>query len=121
MKSIKRMKKTLLRTLFSLTLMALPLAASAAGFVAPVDEAEALTAIDAAEDGGHFDLSVSGGTLQIHALNLQGQVARVYDVVGKLKAEVRIDSNDKTVRVQLGKGIYLVNVNKTTRRISVAG
>ena len=43
------------------------------------------------------------------------------DVVGKLKAEVRIDSNDKTVRVQLGKGIYLVNVNKTTRRISVAG
>ncbi len=115
------MKKTLLRTILILALTALPFAANAASGAAPFDDAEGLTALDTAEDGGHFDLSVSGGTLQIHALNMQGQVVRVYDVVGKLKAEVRIDSNDKTVRVQLGKGIYLVNVNKTTRRVSVAG
>ncbi len=115
------MKKALLRTILILTLIVLPFAANAASVAAPFDEAEGLTAIETTDEGGHFDLSVSGSALQIHAVGLQGQVVRVYDVVGKLKAEVRIDSNDKTVRMQLGKGIYLVNVNKTTRRISVAG
>ena len=73
------------------------------------------------DEANHVDVSVSGTNIQVHAVNCQGATLKVYDIVGKLKYVAHIDSNDKTVRFSLGKGVYLLNINKTTRRISVAG
>ena len=66
-------------------------------------------------------LSIQKGGIQVHATACQGQTLKVYDIVGKLKCEVAIDSNDKTIRVNLSKGIYLINIGQITRRVNIAG
>ena len=69
----------------------------------------------------NFTLSIQKGGIQVHATACQGQTLKVYDIVGKLKCEVAIDSNDKTIRVNLSKGIYLINIGQITRRVNIAG
>ena len=73
------------------------------------------------DEESNVSVVVRGSQLYVHVVNCQGQNLRVYDLVGKLKYEAHIDSQDKTIRLQLGKGIYLVNVNKQTRRVSIRG
>ncbi len=73
------------------------------------------------DESANVSVAVRGTQLYVHAVNCQGQDLKVYDLVGKLKFETHIDGQDKTIRLQLSKGIYLVNVNKLTRRVSVVG
>lgn len=73
------------------------------------------------EENASVSVAVHGTQLQVHVLNGQGADLRVYDLVGKLKYETRIDSPDKSIRLQLSKGVYLVNVGKQTRRVSIVG
>lgn len=116
------MKHYILRILaLTLTLLALPTLAKANHVVLPSDEAPLSEATIATYEPGNFTLSVQKGAIQIHATACQGQTLKVYDIVGKLKYEVTIDSNDKTIRVNLSKGIYLINIGQITRRVSIAG
>lgn len=84
-----------------------------------VEQPEILSSLS--DENASVSVSIRGSQLYVHAINCQGQNLKVYDLVGKLKFETRIDSQDKTIRLQLSKGIYLVNVNKLTRRVSVVG
>ncbi|WP_337571624.1 T9SS type A sorting domain-containing protein [Prevotellamassilia timonensis] len=115
------MKQHILLTIISLLVFSAPAAAMASPVdpSAPLAESTEMQGIN--DEANHVDVLVSGTSIQVHAVNCQGATLKVYDIVGKLKYVAHIDSNDKTVRFSLGKGVYLLNINKTTRRISVAG
>lgn len=116
------MKHYLLRIIIvSFWLIALP-TLSKANTTSPTDEATTPIALNIeSAEAANFTLTVLKNAIQVHATACQGQVMKVYDIVGKLKCEVSIDSNDKTFRVSLSKGIYLVNIGQITRRVSIAG
>ena len=97
----------------TLTMLALPALAKANPITLPSDEAPQVEATTIS--------TIQKGGIQVHATACQGQTLKVYDIVGKLKCEVAIDSNDKTIRVNLSKGIYLINIGQITRRGNIAG
>lgn len=116
------MKHHILRILaLTITLLASPTLAKAAPIILPSDEAPIVEATSTVHEASNFTLSIQKGAIQVHATACQGQTLKVYDIVGKLKCEVAIDSNDKTIRINLSKGIYLINIGQITRRVNIAG
>lgn len=118
------MKQILLYTLFSIVLFSVTVCGRAAEaeplpINTPSETGLELTAVN--EDAGSMSISIRGNVVQIRVVNGQNQSLKVYDLVGRLKYESHIDSNDKTLHLTLNKGIYLINFGKVTRRISVAG
>lgn len=63
-------------------------------------------------------LTVRGNVL--HIQNAQGSALEVYDVTGKRVILQSIESNDKTVTLNLNKGCYIVRIGKLTRKISLS-
>ena len=63
-------------------------------------------------------LVVRGNSLQVQ--HAQGAMLEVFDITGKCVYSQRIDSQDKTVHLSLGKGCYIVRVGKVTRKISLS-
>lgn len=111
------MKHYILYTLLCMTWITLPTMSYAAN--EPSDDNAVSVSVN--DDAANFSVAIGRNSVQIHALNCQGQVLKVYDMVGKLKYEVTIDSNDKTIRLIFSKGIYLINLNQVTRRVSIVG
>lgn len=111
------MKHYILQTLLSMAFLALPMYAHATS--EPSENMIETSSVN--DDAANFSLSITKNAVQVHAVNCQGQVLRVYDMVGKLKYEAVIDSNDKTIRLSLSKGVYLINLNQVTRRVSIVG
>lgn len=72
-------------------------------------------------DEPKVSITAQGNAVQLQVVGAQGAELKIYDLVGRLKYAVRIDSNDKTVRINLNKGVYLLNVGKQTRKFTVAG
>lgn len=60
---------------------------------------------------------VNGSNVRIQ--NGSGQMLEVYNVTGIRILTFRIDSEDKTVNLNLPKGIYLLKVGKFVRKISL--
>lgn len=96
------MKEYLLRTIFCVMSVAAPTMMWGAEDCAPMPYEPIMSEMMGGEVS-RFDVSVRGAAVQVHAVNCQGQILKIYDLVGKLKCEVHIDSNDKTVRVNLGR------------------
>lgn len=97
------------KRLYILTLTALLLGAPLAAEAEPEREVETeLTGVT---------LTVNGST--IHVTNAQGQDLHVYNIAGVKIATVHIDTNDKTITLNLQKGCYIVKVAKQARKISV--
>lgn len=119
------MKQILLYTILTFTLFSV----SAYGRAAKVEPLNAIAhsepvgteLTEVNDEVGTIAIAIRGNAVQVHVLNGQGQSLKVYDLVGRLKYESHVDSNDKTFHFSLSKGIYLINLGKTTRRISVAG
>lgn len=119
------MKQYILTTLFSVMAFSLaaqaqqvmPLAVTAEGSYEVFQQSD----VSISEDNANVSVTVRGAQVQVHAVNCQGNDLKVYDLVGKLKYETHIDTSDKTIRLQLSKGVYLVNVGRMTRRVSVVG
>ena len=112
------MKHYILYTLLCMTWITFPTMSYAAN-AEPSDENAVSVSVN--DDAANFSVAIGRNSVQLHALNCQGQVLKVYDMVGKLKYEVTIDSNDKTIRLIFSKGIYLINLNQVTRRVSIVG
>ena len=53
-------------------------------------------------------------------IHVNEEVAEVFDITGKCVVSMRIDSQDKTVHLALGKGCYIVRVGKVTRKVSLS-
>ncbi len=118
------MKQILLYTLFSIVLFSVTVCGRAAeAEPLPINTLSetGLELTEVNEDAGSMSISIRGNVVQIRVVNGQNQSLKVYDLVGRLKYESHIESNDKTLHLTLNKGIYLINFGKVTRRISVAG
>lgn len=110
------MKHYILRTIYSMIFLAAPLAAMASSSV--TNEApEPATASAIAEEPGEMSVEVRGNVL--HIVGAQGATLEVYDITGKRVLTTRIDSNDKRVTLNMGKGCYIVKVGKITRKIAL--
>lgn len=107
----------ILRTLFSLIVIATPAVAiaSPATLTTTPEITEIETVID---EPGETSIELHGNML--HIQNAQGLALEVYDITGKRVLMARIDSNDKKISLNLGKGCYIVRVGKITRKIAIA-
>ena len=61
---------------------------------------------------------VSGQNVRIQ--NGSGQMLEVYNVLGVRILSFRIDSEDKTINLNLPKGIYILKLGKFVRKISLS-
>lgn len=67
---------------------------------------------------GSVLISVRGDV--VHIQNAQGQTLEVFDITGKDVAKIAIDSNDKTIDLNLRKGCYILRIGKFTKKIAVS-
>ena len=69
----------------------------------------------AADEATPVALSVSGRSVRV--ANAQNCTLEVFDITGKCVCSVRIDSNDKTVALNLRKGWYILRVEKDEEKV----
>ena len=62
-------------------------------------------------------LSVNGS--KVHVTGAEGETLEVYNLTGVKVATIRIDSNDKTLSLNLQRGCYILKVGKVVRKISI--
>ncbi|MGM9687807.1 MAG: T9SS type A sorting domain-containing protein, partial [Alloprevotella sp.] len=103
------MKQYILRSLL-VAWLALP----AAAFAAPEQPAEA-PATAMAESVTEVSLQVKGRSVQV--VGAMNGTLEVFDITGKCVCSVRIDSNDKTVALNLRKGWYILRVEKDKEKL----
>lgn len=106
------MKKNILK-LF--TLFAMLVSAPQAGFATPELTSE-MVAAGPEQDLQQVQITVKDGSMTISGAN--GQTAQIYNLTGTLVAQVKIDSQDKTLDLGL-KGCYIVKVGKVVRKINI--
>ncbi len=105
---------------------------SAPAFAANVEpEMEPGTEIEAPAEFNFFDddkegieneingirIEVNGKELRVN--NAAGKTLEVYNLAGVRVLSVRIDSDEKTVNLNLQKGCYMIKVDKFVRKISI--
>lgn len=62
-------------------------------------------------------LSVNGP--RVHITGAEGQVLEVYNLTGVKVSTTRIDSNDKSLTLNLQRGCYILKVGNVVRKISI--
>ncbi len=62
-------------------------------------------------------LTMDGSNVRVCGAN--GQTLNVYNLAGVKVGSFRIDSNDKTIELNLGKGCYILKVGNVARKVSV--
>ncbi|MCD8317552.1 MAG: T9SS type A sorting domain-containing protein [Paraprevotella sp.] len=60
---------------------------------------------------------VRGSTISIY--NANGSTLEVFSLTGSKVSVVKIDSNEKTIDLNLKKGCYILKVAKVVRKISI--
>lgn len=60
---------------------------------------------------------VSGQNVRVQ--NGSNQMLEIYNLTGVKVASFRVDSEDKTVSLNLPKGVYIIKVGKVVRKISL--
>lgn len=68
-------------------------------------------------DFGEIKIMVKGSDIRVQ--NANGLTLEVYNITGVKVASYKIDSGDKTVALNLGKGCYIVKVGTLARKISI--
>lgn len=120
------MQKYILRTLLGLVLVTSASLAQAhaskdasAFPCEPLANAEAMAAEMPGEDLGETNVEVKGA--QVFVTGAEGMVLDVFDITGKKRKSLRIDSNSKTVSLaDLGRGLYIVKVGNVSRRVVIS-
>ena len=100
------MKKYYLSFVLAATLTSAPAWASEEIEAEPI-EAEMTT----------VSIAISG--TQIHISGAAGQTLEIFNVAGVRVATIKIDSDEKTLNLNLGKGCYILKVGKVVRKISI--
>ena len=62
-------------------------------------------------------ITVSGNVVRVNGAS--GESMKVFNLTGVEVVSVRIESNEKTVSLNLPKGCYLIKVGKIVRKISI--
>ena len=74
----------------------------------PAVNAATRTAFDSPQEVNDFEevrLTLNGANLRIQ--NGSGMSVEIYNITGVKVADYRIDSNDKTIRLELNRGCYI--------------
>lgn len=56
---------------------------------------------------------------RIRVTNAEGQNLEVFNLTGVRITSVRLDSEDKTVTLNLGRGCYILKVGKVVRKVTI--
>ncbi len=60
---------------------------------------------------------VKGSTLFVG--NANGNMLEIFSLAGNKVASIRIDSNEKTIDLNLKKGCYILRIDKVVRKITI--
>lgn len=60
---------------------------------------------------------MKGSTLFIG--NANGNILEIFSLTGNKVASIRIDSNEKTIDLNLKKGCYILRIDKVVRKITI--
>ena len=66
---------------------------------------------------GGISIAINGS--QLHVAKAAGQTLEIYNLAGVRVTMVRIDSEDKTLSLNLKKGCYMLKIGKFVRKISI--
>ena len=80
----------------------------------------ATEALSVAPDTHLADIQITASQKTIHVKNAQGEMLEVFNVTGVRVAAVRIDSSEKSVTLNVDKGIYIVRVGNVTRKVKLS-
>lgn len=78
-----------------------------------------VTGLDATEVGTNPISVVLSSQSELRITGAAGEVLSVYNVAGVRVLAVRLDSQDKTVTLNLARGCYIVKVGNVVRKISL--
>lgn len=104
------MKKYILATLISGMMVSLPIAAAETPTEGDLNASVAVELHDVV-------VSMNGSNLRVQ--NASGQTLEIYNVTGVRVFAAKIETNDKSWNLNLGRGCYIVKVGKTVRKISI--
>ena len=65
------------------------------------------------------DILITTKNNQVRVQNAEGPTLDLYNVAGVKVATYRVDSDDKTITLNLNRGIYIAKVGKVARRINL--
>ena len=65
------------------------------------------------------DILITTKNNQVRVQNAEGLTLDLYNVAGVKVAAYRVDSDDKTITLNLNRGIYIAKVGKVARRINL--
>lgn len=104
-----RMKKSVLRITLSLSLLIGCTAVSSAAIdIVEIEQQEQVTTLIS---------QTTSNTL--HVVNGNGETLLIYNVAGKCVRSFKVEGIDRQYELNLPKGIYIVKVGNTARRITV--
>lgn len=80
--------------------------------------------VSAVEQPEEIETEMSAVTLtfqngRIHVTNAEGQCLQVFNLTGVRVANIRIDSNDKQISLNIPRGCYIMKVGKVVRKITI--
>lgn len=73
-------------------------------------------------EGVEVEMEVITLTIQnnkAHVTNAEGKTLEIYNLTGVRVARIRIDSNDMQVALNLGRGCYIMKVDKVVRKVTI--
>lgn len=87
-------------------------------------EMEAPAEMEFLDDQDGIEAEVGGITIalngkQLHVAKAAGQTLEIYNLAGVRVTTIRIDSEEKTVDLNLKKGCYMLKIGKFVRKISI--
>lgn len=87
-------------------------------------EMEAPAEMEYLDDQDGVETEIGGITIAINGSQLRvakaaGQTLEIYNLAGVRVTTVRIDSEDKTLSLNLKKGCYMLKIGKFVRKISI--
>ena len=65
------------------------------------------------------EVSITVKASTVHVTGANGQMLYVYNVAGVRVMSLRIDGNDRQYDLDLPKGCYIIQVGKTSRKVSI--
>lgn len=107
-KTVDKMKKFLIYTLFAAMLLPVSVAASAS-------EPEAL--LQEQIDADKISISVNQSMLCVNGAS--GLVLEVVSLTGRPVASIKIESPSQRVELNLPKGCYILKIGKVVRKVSI--
>ena len=69
-----------------------------------------------------MEVEATGVTIQgnrVRVTNAEGKCLEIFNLTGLRVAFVKIDSNDKQIPLNLGRGCYIIKVGKIVRKITI--